>query len=162
MRLVLILGLIAFCDLSIRAQKPVIDSSVFGRWASVRAAAISADGRYAACAIDDNSVGRKSFVFKETNGNWEITYDGDFGKPFGFSRDSRSIVFSGLKDTLIILKNGSKTMFKIPRVNSYKLTDDYLAFQPDSARDKLILFSLNAVELGKYTAVSSYRFVHKG
>ena len=141
------------------AQKPIIDSGVFGKWQSVVNPAISNDGVYASYAINNLPVGSFSVVFQSTDLKWKMII------PCGctsseFTDDSHSIIFKNSKDSLGIVALGTGNINYIPNVNSFKLFKigkvEWLSYLLKNTSKDLILLNLSTGEEHRYSEVSDY------
>src|SRR5258705_13731261 len=89
------------CILSITllfAQKPVIDSLVFGKWPAVGAPAISNDGNYSIFTIFNQPVGCRTLILLNNENNWRVE-ERNVSNAL-ITQDSRMVIFTKRKDSL--------------------------------------------------------------
>ena len=146
------------------AQKPVIDTSVLGKWPSVGGAAISNDGKYVCYTINNQPVGSHTLVVQSTEGDWKREFVNASGAVF--TDDSRKVVFSMTGDSLCLLSLGTNTLESIPHVRSFQLAGkgqgEWLAYQTKDATNELVLTNLATGKEKRFASVDNYLFSHKG
>jgi dienelactone hydrolase len=109
-----------FNTLELNAQKPPIDSSVFGKWPSVNSIIISNDGRYVLYQINNLPVGSNTLVIQSTENKWKQTFSNvDNGK---ITLDSKKVIFKNTGDSLCIGSLGSDEKKYISNVSAYQIS----------------------------------------
>jgi len=146
------------------AQKPMIDTSVFGRWPRVGYARISPDGRYAAFDVDYPGKGHEISVIS-TNGQWRRSFWNIRGGEF--LSDSRTYIFQQGKDSLCALRLGSDKIQFIEHVKMFEVLRgggiEWLSYKPvvDENDSRLILRQTNTNREAVEDSVASYWYNDK-
>jgi len=102
------------------AQKPIVDTSVFGKWPFVYNAKVTFDGKYAGYCI--RNFERDSQVFISTKATWK-----EFLSRCGesdFLSDGKYAVYRTLDDSLYFLQLGTHNHIYIGQASSYSLLRD--------------------------------------
>ena len=134
--------------LAARAQKPVVDTTVFAKWPVVRDVAISNDGRYAGYSVviaePFSAYTSQKVELRDLNGDWKVQLP-SAGK-VAFSNESRKAIFLKTKDTLTIVTLGTSTADYVSPITAFRLfkqnSNEWLAYQLSSADKTLELRNL--------------------
>ncbi len=122
------------------AQKPIIDTSVFGNWPSVSNPAISNDGNYFLYSIVNQPLKSQTLVFRSIEDSWKMDFIGS--QNASFTDDSRKAIFKK-KDSLFLITLGSSSIEYISNVRSFHLftqgTNEWLAYSLNNAEKELVL-----------------------
>lgn len=150
------LSLLLFCPNYLLAQQLSIDSNAFKSWSQLGEPAISNDGRFFSCNINNEPVGSSSLFIKEINGELKIKIPGV--KQARFTQDSKEIFFLKGKDSLekVDLLNGSTSF--INNTSSFDLAgeeqNEFLIYK--SSQTSLILTNLITREEIQFEGVQNY------
>jgi len=148
------------CKLHVAAQKPVIDSTVFGKWEKVQGGELSRDGKYAVCHVNFPGKGDLTIV-KATGGTWERPL-WNIGQGV-ILRDSRSFVFQR-KDSLYLMHLGGSIVNYITSVTSFEVLQgaerEWLACfsAAEGGRTKLVLRPTGGGDEWKIDDVRSFQY----
>jgi dipeptidyl aminopeptidase/acylaminoacyl peptidase len=122
------------------AQKPMINTSVFGKWPSVVGAKISNDGRFFLYSIRNQPVNSSTLIVQSLQSNWKINLT-SLSDAF-FSLDSKTLIYQS-KDTLCLLQLGTSETKCIRHVISFELfkneQSEYLLYKLDDSNNKFII-----------------------
>jgi len=144
--------------LFVSAQKPTIDSSVYGKWPGGAGAALSDDGKYFYYTVDNASDGSQ-LILQATIGNWKRTFS--HADPCDFGLKGRLVLFKQ-GDTLVFYAPGTDTRKYIPDVFSFWVLgsgkQDWLVFQCKSERQKWNLQNLTTSRELSFDDVSDFSF----
>jgi len=102
------------------AQKPMLDTSAFYHWPSIRYdPALSSNGRFALYTIDNQPAGASTLAVCSTDGRWIATFPGaSNGK---FTTDGNYLLFSDSLQDLVIHRTGAKDAGRvIPGINTFQ------------------------------------------
>ena len=150
--------------ISVLGQKPIIDSSVFGKWPSLAGKNISNNGNYVLYALRNVPVKCWTLVIQSTSGKWEKEIPGIAEGVF--SGDSRQAIFKRGEDSLCLLTLGTEKMTYIPYVSSYKLsnerTGEWLAYTLRGQGRELVFRHLETGKELHFTSVKNYLFSPTG
>jgi dipeptidyl aminopeptidase/acylaminoacyl peptidase len=166
----LLLASKANAQLSIQDSKPLIDTSILGKWPEILSPAISNDGKYSSYIVYDAKenehtlyiVKNASAGVKGSNSNRSnIAKKGTISSPV-FSADSKYVYFMKDKDSLgiITLKTGGFTY--IHDIKSFSISHqvDYVAYLTNNKR--LFVKNILTGEVFNYNGVKAYRFSEDG
>jgi dipeptidyl aminopeptidase/acylaminoacyl peptidase len=150
---ILLFGLIAIPAF---AQKPVIDTSIYGKWPMGGGLhSISNDGKYVWYTI-----GRKVFI-QAIDNNWKRKVADGYTQVF-FADNSRLVIYQKGKDTLCLQTLGSNQVKYISNVNTFQISKDgdcnWLACQLHSPAKELLLRNLETGNEQSFTEVTGYQF----
>ncbi len=100
-------------------QKPLIDSSIFGKWPHIenQSISLSNDGKYAIYTL--STAGDRSVTIKAIDRSWEYVIP--HSTSAAFSDDNQFALSLKAGDTLMILTLGTSELTLIPKVQSFKL-----------------------------------------
>src|ERR1700722_3709234 len=104
------------------AQKPQIDSSVFGKWTEINNAQITPNGRYTVYTVLDKIENRVVLHIVSNDDSFRIQIV-DASSPH-FTGDSRLVLFLKGKDSLGMFGLNNRTMAFIPHVSSFRCQED--------------------------------------
>src|SRR5438876_71578 len=125
-------------------QKPPITSSIYYKWTSVGAPAISNDGKYVLYTIKNQPEKNQTLVMEGTNLSWKMEITGNLNAIF--TQDSRYAVFAKSKDSLGIVTLGKSSVEYISNVSSFKLpqkgSGEWLAYQLNNPQKELVVSNL--------------------
>jgi dienelactone hydrolase len=146
------------------AQKPSIDSTVYGRWPSLRGNGLTDNGKFAFYVVLNMPIGGQTLVILSTESNWRVEIAG--GDQCAFTPDSRKALFSKSGDSLGILTLGGSDVKYIAHVNSFELAvdfgDEWLAYQTDISPFKLTVQNLVLDKTWSFDAITHYWFGRPG
>jgi dienelactone hydrolase len=146
------------------SQKPLIDSSVYGKWPWVEYSAISNDGNYAWYTINNQPAGGSTLVILASQTDWKIKIPG--AGPGDFTPDSRMTIFTKPGDSLGILTLGGSSVEYVPHVSSFKITgkveDGWIAYQMAIPERKLVVRNFVTGKSNSFSAVTDYLFNEEG
>ena len=167
MRYALLLSILVAYTGLLSAQKPPIDSSVYGKWPSVGSGAISNDGKFAMYVISNQPVGSQTFVLHATGTDWKLEIPGGAAVSlYRFTQDSRVAFFTRPKDSLGIVHLGTPTVEYIPHVRSFKLpkkgTGEWLAYLTNEPAKELVVRDLITGKQQSFADVTDYTFSNDG
>lgn len=144
-------GLISTClVITVYAQKPVIDSSVFDKWPRVGRADISSDGNY--MVYDDIMAthnGEHVMVLQDVRQKWNIPFKGI--RSYHMLHDGKHVVLQGRGDSLFILEMATQRMLYLACASDYQLIGKkdkewlwYAANADSQGLSKLMLYSIKS------------------
>lgn len=162
----LCLSLLIVSAASVSAQKPVLDSTMYGKWPSVGHAGISDDGRYVFYMIDNQPVGSQTLVFRAANARWTLDVPGAKAFTVVLTPDSRRAAFMKGDDSLGIVVLGRPSIEYIPQVRSFLLPKDgkgeWLAYQVRGPANTLVVRNLATRRQRSFAGVADYAFNDDG
>ncbi len=139
-------------------QKPPIDTSVFGKWPSVREPAISNDGNYALYTVDNRPIGSRTVMVNCIRNNWKIEMP--YISKAVITQDSKFALLFKPSDTLIIATLGTSFIEYIPHVKSYKIpqkgTGEWLTYMLNQPERELVVNNLKTHEKKIIPSVVDY------
>ncbi len=163
-RLTIIFFLLLFLG-EARSQKPLIDSSVYGKWADIGDGrpAISNNGKFFLYSVNNYSFGKNMLIIREIYGNWSKQTPGINESNVTFSADSRLALWIQGKDSLAILRLGTDSTEFLPNVLSFKISKpsqngQWIAMQLSRPAKKIILKNLSTGRQQDYDSVLDYTF----
>lgn len=163
MRLILSFLLLATNIITGFAQKPVIDSSVFGKWPSVQDGAISASGNFVLYTIRNQPIGRHTLEILSTVNNWKISIEDGYSAQF-VGNSQIAVFMKG--DSLGMIELGTKYIRYISNIRSFKIAQNgnvtWLAYLLNNSSMELNVENLNTKRVEKYTSVQDYLFSPNG
>jgi dienelactone hydrolase len=141
------------------AQKPVIDSKVYGKWPKIISYSISNNGNYAAYLIYHKSVSEGSmFIIQATRSDWKTEIQCK-GWSY-FTQDSRRFLYTNTGDSLVMITLGDSTMEYIPNVQSFKLIQkddkEWLIYQLNIPGGELVARNLGSGKRDMFNSVTAY------
>ena len=146
------------------SQKPVIDSSVYGKWPSVTMGGITNNGKFATYFIENFPIGENTSVLQAIGVDWKIEIPGS--SLFKFTWDSRMAIFTKPNDSLGIINLKDRATEFLTHVRSFKLSGnnfgEWLAYQVDSFKKGLILRNLKTNNERFFLSVTDYNFSEDG
>jgi dienelactone hydrolase len=159
--LILILG---NCEGGVFAQKPPIDSSVYGKWPSLGDVAISNDGKYALYNIDNLPVKCCMLIIQSLRDSWKLQIRGILTATF--TKDSRLAIFRNAHDSLCLVALGTSSVEYIPHINSFKLSragsGDWLAYKLGNSANNFVIRNLRTGQRRTMNSVIDYVFTNDG
>src|ERR1700722_17016615 len=104
------------------AQKPLIDTSVLGKWPEILDPKISADGKFSSYIIEDgySRFGKLNVV--SNSGDWKME-SSIIGRP-QFSSDGRSILFIDSTECFEIFNLKAKSKKCFTHIGRFELSTD--------------------------------------
>jgi acetyl esterase/lipase len=160
MRHLYILFVYLSCGCAVVAQKPPVDSSVFGNWPSLSEPGLSANGNYVFFTVNNQPAGSNTLVLKDIHSSWE--YSIEKGSDASFTRDSRSIILIKPPDSLVLLGLGASTIETIADVGSFKLSEggeeQWLAYEANGPMKTLVLRNLSTGKNRNFAGITDYEF----
>jgi len=143
-------------------QKPVIDSTVFGKWPDVILAQISNNGQYTCYTIDNMPAGSATLVIRAVSDDWQLKVPGASAINARFTDDSKHFVFSKGADSLGIVTLASHGIEYMGHISSFKLSDrgNILAFKNQD--DELVVRDLSSAKDRHFAKVEGYWFSNNG
>jgi dipeptidyl aminopeptidase/acylaminoacyl peptidase len=159
--------LFSFLEITVFAQKPLIDSSVFKEWPRLNNPNISNNGKYVFYTIENKPRGAKTLVVTSTVNHWRVEILNAMSYPTQFTGNSKMIVFLKANDTLGILELGSKMLDFIPNVKLFKLpkrgAGQWIAYKRvKNGNEELVLLNLATREKEIYTGIINFFFSDDG
>lgn len=147
-----------------RAQKPVIDSAVYGKWPRVFNPAISNDGHYIMYNLNNRPVKSHTLVIESVDLDWRREIPG--GNWRGMTQDSRMAVYMKPGDTLCIVRLGSDSIENITDVSSFKFPKrkfgGWCAYRLKNKSSDLIVRNLTSGKQQSFSSVKDYFFSDSG
>jgi len=149
----------------IHAQKPAVDSSVFGKWPTIEGTQLSNDGKYAVYWIINRPQGSHTTVIQSVSDKWKMELPDIYDATI--TQDSRRLIFSNRADTTLGLINLGRSEIKyVKNVTSFKTplngTGQWLAYQLNNGDKQLVLVNLFSDEQNIFDKVSDYHFNDDG
>lgn len=127
-------------DTSRYLSKPLIDSSLYGKWGGINIQSISNDGNYAGYG----SYTEMGYVIQAIHTNWKVKLFR--ARDLSFSPDSKLAIYQLDEDSLAILSLGTSTIEYLTNVISYTLLEkgnaSWLIYLLRLPYNKLIVRSL--------------------
>ena len=152
------------CISYLNAQKPIIDTSAFGKWPALGAAVISNDGKFALYNIENLPVGGRTLNIKSINAPANISFQG--ASDAVFTQDSKYAIFKKSRDSLVVLNLNGYTQRVITNVSSFQLSkkglSEWLAYQLNSVNKELIVENMVSGKVQSFSFVSNYLFSGDG
>ncbi|SEM38675.1 Dipeptidyl aminopeptidase/acylaminoacyl peptidase [Chitinophaga rupis] len=141
--------------------KPVLDTSVFGKWASIGEAAISPNGKYAYYLVNNDSGVVRSCYLTATKENWERKFSNVADHVF--TGDSRYFLWRTISDSLGITTLSRNSAIFFSNIVSFKLSENkkhqWLAFKQNLPYPKLVLLNLYTGKKFSFNEVADYFFL---
>ena len=138
------------------AQKPTIDSSVYGKWPSLDNPAISSDGKYV--SYYELTAQNRTLIIQEIHGGWKLRIL-NASSPV-FTEKGDKLVFAKGADSLGVVRLGSYAIQYINNARSFQLTksekEQYLVYLVGSPKPGLIMQNLANGKQTLFTNVKSY------
>src|SRR5580693_8363363 len=161
----LLFFLINKCNMIIaRAQKPPLDTALFGKWPEIQQPMISNDGRYSTYIIKNETPGNDYLHIISNYTNWEFKVVAGHS-PF-FCCSSEFLFFLKPHDSLGILDLKKHKIEYLCDIKSFETPETgasgWLAYLSDSQVNKLVVRSLKTGEDHVFDDVTSYRFSKDG
>lgn len=157
----ILLCLVYFIALSVYGQKPVIDSTVFGKWPEVRNAQLSNNGKYYSYEIDNQPVGSSTSMVGSTDGKWRQILIGVKG--IQFTSDSKKAVYTISKDSVCVFSLEKRKAMYIKGITSSNLihieSRDFLIYQTKLKPDSMVFVDLISAKHYDFGSVQRYWFV---
>jgi dipeptidyl aminopeptidase/acylaminoacyl peptidase len=157
MKFVINLFFLFFC-LNVFAQKPVIDTSVFGKWPAVSGGKICNNGKYVSYTIDNQPVYSKTCIIQATESTWKKELPDV--QSVTFTEDSRKAIYSRGNETLCIVTLGSGKTEYIHTANSFQLfkskNEEWIAYLLNNKESELILRNMATGAEKRFSGVESY------
>lgn len=101
------------------AQKPLLDTSVYGKWPTIGNAVISNDGKYVLYWINNKPAKSQTLIITAVNKNWQLEIS-DVPKGFpSFTGDGREAIVKLKNDSLGIFDLGTNKREYIKHVKSF-------------------------------------------
>lgn len=151
------------------AQKPPIDSSLFGRWPSVGSAKISNDGNYALYGTGFSSHFSwqdKMLFLQATNSPWSMEIPAINPNNVRFSSDSKLALFTDPGDSLCIVRLGTSAIEYIPHVPFFTLagnsSHEWLAYRRDTGEKALTLRNMKTGRERVFDKTTDFQFIDEG
>lgn len=158
--------------ITIHAQKPVIDSSVFDKWPRVDRGRgdtdISSDGNYVA-HFDVMAAGGSDrvMVLQSMRQQWKMSYEGV--RSFHMLQDGRRLVFQNSGDSLFMMQMATKKMRYLARISEYEVVGKrererlcYLSPADTQGLSKLTLYSTRSNKQWEEDSVAGHWFSEGG
>ncbi len=166
-RLIIVITLLTSCA-GAYAQKPPIDTSVYGKWPSVGGEIISNDGNYSAYAVTDPVFRQSVWRVRSLNNSYEKTITNKeipFVEQLVFTPDSHLAVFKNA-DRLCILKLGTDSIEYIAGVSNFKINQagqgTWLSYLLKSPSKQLVLREIANSHEQKFEKADSHEFSPDG
>jgi len=153
-----LLVLYSICSI---AQKPVLDTSVFGKWPTVMPPAISNNGNYVIYTIRTQTKGTGTLVIQATHTDWKMEIPGvsPFSKKM-ITDDNQKVIFLKKRDSLGVVDLEHRTIEYISHVSSFRLfkqnDQQRLAYQLNTPDKELIVQDLLTGKQQSFKAVTEY------
>jgi dienelactone hydrolase len=142
-------------------HKPVIDTSVLGKWPEITQSLISNDGAYAMYIVDNKMENSSALHVLSTFSKWNIEITG-VSDNLNFSDNSKYAYFKNDGDSLGIITLGKTSVQYIPNVSYYSLSknrgQEYLAYLLKDDSSSLVLENLTTFSQTVYTQVRNFLF----
>lgn len=106
-----------FTNVFVVAQKPVIDTSSFGKWPVVKAE-LSNDGAYSIYTIHDQSTNKKSLTVKSNLSDWKMQVTDEVSE-YSIAENSKYIFVKNKNDSLAILSLRQRKISYISNIESF-------------------------------------------
>jgi dienelactone hydrolase len=145
------------------AQKPPIDSSIYGKWPHASGGKISNDGKYVVFRVstDQYGYGEGYSVLKAVQGSWKF-----LGPGFSFTADGLYAYFKGGGDTLCKVALGGEVVERIPEILSYGLiqggSTQWLVYRKKGSNGALVMQNMSTGAVKKYLDIIDYQFSEDG
>ncbi|SFE98164.1 Dipeptidyl aminopeptidase/acylaminoacyl peptidase [Chitinophaga sp. CF118] len=156
--------LLFFSPIYLFAQKPLIDSSVYNKWPSVKGANISNNGKYVLYYIRNEPIGSDILILQATDNKWKIKVEGI--NDAVFTQNSQSAIFLGPNDSLSLIKLGSKYVEYIDHVISFNLINygngEWLVYKLNTPLNSLVVRNCVTGKEKHFAAVNDYWFSSDG
>jgi dipeptidyl aminopeptidase/acylaminoacyl peptidase len=150
--------------ISIYAQKPSIDFSVYEKWPSIESANISKDSKYILYIINNEPEFSKTLVVKNVKSTWEISLP--FVLSGSITGGSEFVLFTKQNDSLGLLNLVSKSIEYIPNVSSFKTPADgqghWIAYKLNSPSHELRVRNMRTHMEMSFVDIKDYMFDKKG
>jgi len=159
----LLIALILTCNKQwSEAQKPILDSTIFGKWPFLDDPKISCDGRYAMYLTINQPSESRTLTIQATNSAWKKEFSGIISDEF--SSDGSWAIFMDTNYSLVFQSLRNDTKFSYSNVASYKLTrkGGLVAIQRNDSQRSLILVNLTTGMERNYSNVLNYAIGEKG
>ena len=147
-------------SVSLSAQKPPIDSSVFDNWPAIINPFISNNGSYVTYFITNKIAGNRTFVIKSVGDKWEMDFAGVASGDI--TEDNKFAICKTPGDSLCIVYLNSRIRQMIPDVASYSILKDrhtdWLAYKKINPEGQLVLLNLLTKKQQKLAGVNAYMF----
>ncbi|PSL45688.1 dipeptidyl aminopeptidase/acylaminoacyl peptidase [Chitinophaga niastensis] len=164
MKYAIVCTLFVFYTYCCFAQKLPTDTSVFGKWLSVKSPIISNNGEYALYTINNEPVNNHTLVIQAIHTNWKMEIPGTGNA--AITQDSRMVVFIKPGDTLCLLTLSTSVVEYLPHVSSFQLFKqdgkECLAYQLNDRRKEFVLRDLGTGNHESFTGVTNYLLSHDG
>jgi dienelactone hydrolase len=103
-----------------KTEKPPLRLDSYKDWPEVSQLGLSDDGKYAYYSINNQPVGKTTWIVKATEKEQETKFISNWSNVI-FSDDSRQLYAQLQQDTLLTLNLNNRTITRITNVRSYKL-----------------------------------------
>lgn len=148
------------------AQKPVIDTSAFGHFPSLKNVTISDDGKYSMFIESYFPSSNKSILeIREKNGNKVKQFSNESFRQLQFSSNSKSAFFL-FDDTLVICTLNTGKVEFIPNVTNFKQFDYgtkvYVGYLTKSKPQNLVILGQTGKDLLQILNVRGFHFSNTG
>jgi dienelactone hydrolase len=153
------------------AQKPVIDTNVYGKWPNIGmnkfVTKLTNDGNFVTYVIRNRPIGSSTTVICSTRGDWKKELGKvDLGNwPVGFSQDSHRYIFIR-NDSLGIGILGKSTVNYTPGIHDFQLfkkgkNNDWLIYRNNGVTNELIITDLVTGIKKSFEDIQNYLFSEK-
>ncbi len=158
-------GIVAFSQSNV--SRPILDTSVLGKFPSIEKPIISNDGKFVSYVIKNRPSNNQTLVVQATEGEWKKEFVG--AVPVFFSGNSKLLIFKS-RDSLCFLELYGNSIKYIPRVGSYKQPGrvgsynegEWIAYQLVTDTKLLILKNLLTGKEKQFESVTEYAFEENG
>jgi len=162
MKISLIITVLAFAYVHAFAQKSVIDTSVYGKWASVGGIQFSNNGQYLSYEINGQPLKGSTTVVKATTGNWEKEFTNVHHG--SFSEDSRQFIYKTGKDSLCLLTLGSGELKYITHIKTWQMAENspWLHYRLDTPKNQMVTYNTVTGQQRSFDNTINYQFFSAG
>jgi dipeptidyl aminopeptidase/acylaminoacyl peptidase len=170
MRPFLLSGFLIYSMIGV-CQKPLIDTSVFGKWPLLQMPGISPNGDYVAFNIYNEPVGSNTMVLRSVGNEWEMKFKSvSLSWPGIFTSDSHIAFFLSRPDSIGDSNLGMVTLGGsvryIEHVISYKIpengTGEWLTYLINDSVHTMVLKNLQKGDEFHFPSIRSYQFSASG
>jgi dienelactone hydrolase len=154
---ILLLGILSCLNIFCYSQKPLIDSSVFGKWPKVSFdGIISSDGKFVSYSVNQGLNRKQSLFLQGIDNAWKKEISN--GDNIFFSKDGENAIFIK-DDSLNILRLGTEDRIIEPHVNEYKVYEDktksILIYYIRDEKE-LVIHDIHTRDAKKFLEVNNY------
>jgi dipeptidyl aminopeptidase/acylaminoacyl peptidase len=164
MRILFLAIFLHYFFFSSNAQKPVMDSTVFGKWPFSLSPKISYDGNYSQYLLKDDRLKMDVLTISSNESSWRMKFN-DITS-FSFCANSRYSYFLNKGDSLGLITLGTNQLQYIPNVNSFNLSgnkaNECLAYLLKDSCSTMVLKESFGAREKRFKFVNNYLFCNDG